>query len=431
MMSVRTLVRLTVPRPPVSRPPVSRPGLSSWAAIFVLVGVGLSAAAQAPAPEAQVPTTSLPATQRPDVLILQPKADETVFGTVEVVAEVLSAEEIAEVVFIVDGREVARVSEPPFRTEVDVGQDNVEHTFEVIALSVSGTEGRSLRTTPSITVDEKLDLELQQLYVTVTQDGERVLHLLRDSFRILDDGEPQEIVTFEPGDVPLTAAILVDASFSMKGNRLRMAVQGARRFVEEMKELDEASLILFSDRLLYATDFTDDPQHLTQALSEVRAGGGTAINDHLYLALKRLEAEQGRRVVILLTDGVDIESTLDMEEVLWMVGRSQALVYWIRVLDDDAGLSRFTAWRNAEGHRQELAQLAQAVTESGGRIVNIQDLDQSEEVFQEILRELREQYVLGYYPTRNVNDGSWHEVQVQILDGAGYDVRTREGYIDF
>ena len=365
------------------------------------------------------------------MLILQPKADETVFGTVEVVAEVLSAEEIAEVVFIVDGREVARVSEPPFRTEVDVGQDNVEHTFEVIAISVLGTAGRSLRTTPSITVDEKPDLELQQLYVTVTRDGERALHLLRDSFRILDDGESQEIVTFEPGDVPLTAAILVDASFSMKGERLRMAVHGARRFVEEMKELDEASLILFSDRLLYATDFTDDPQQLTQALTEVRAGGGTAINDHLYLALKRLEAEQGRRVVILLTDGVDIESTLDMDEVLWMVGRSQALVYWIRVLDDDAGLSRFTAWRNAEGHRQELAQLAQAVTESGGRIVNIQGLEQSEEVFQEILRELREQYVLGYYPTRNVNDGSWHKVQVQILDGADYDVRTREGYIDF
>lgn len=369
------------------------------------------------------------AAQVPDVLVLQPKAGEFVFGEVEIVAEVLSAEEIAEVVFHVDGREVARVSKPPFRTSADVGEDNVEHTFEVIAISTSGAEGRTLRTTPAITENETLDLELQQLYVTVTRGEERVLHLRRGDFRILDDGRPQDIVTFEPGDVPLTAAILVDASFSMKGDRLRLAVQGARRFVEEMKDLDEATMLLFSDRLLYATAFTRDPEALTAALSEVRAGGGTAINDHLYLALKRLESEQGRRVVILLTDGVDVESTLPMENVLWMVGRSQALVYWIRLLEDDRELSRFTAWRDAEGHKKELTQLGQAVTESGGRIVTIQSLEQAEQVFREILLELREQYVLGYYPSHNINDGSWHKVQVQVE--GGYSVRTREGYIDF
>jgi len=369
--------------------------------------------------------------QVPDVLILEPKAGETVFGEVEVVAEVLSAENIREVVVKLDGREVARISKPPFRTTVDVGSDNVEHTFEVVAISTSGAEGRSLRTTPAITVDEELDIELQQLYVTVTQGDQRVLHLTRDDFNIIDNGELQDMVTFEPGDVPLTAAILVDASFSMKGDRLRLAVQGAQSFVRDMKELDEASLILFSDRLLYATDFTREPEAMATALSEVRAGGGTAINDHLYLALKWLEAEQGRRVVILLTDGIDIESTLPMENVLWMVGRSQTLVYWIRLLADEAGLSRFTSWRNAEGHRRELSLLAQAVTESGGRIVNIGSLEESERVFREILSELREQYVLGYYPKQNVNDGSWHQVRVRIRGGSSYSVRTREGYIDF
>lgn len=407
---------------------VPRVPLGMWLALCALAAGGALAAAQKLQPSE---SQSLPPTfaRVPDVLILQPKTGETVFGEVEVLAEVLSAEPIAEVIFKLDGREVARVSKPPFRTTVDVGQDNLEHTFEVVAVSHSGAEGRTLRTTPRIAVDEKLDIELQQLYVTVTRQGVRILHLPRYAFQILDEGQPQEIVTFEHGDVPLTAAILVDASFSMKGDRLRLAVRGAQRFVEEMKELDEATLILFSDRLLYATAFTQDPAALTAALSEVRAGGGTAINDHLYLALKWLEAEQGRRVVILLTDGVDVESTLDMQKVLWMVGRSQALVYWIRLTDDEAGLSRFTAWRNAEGHQQELDSLAQAVTESGGRIVDIQDLQQAEAVFREILRELREQYVLGYYPTQNVNDGSWHKVKVEVQGDVH--VRTREGYIDF
>jgi Ca-activated chloride channel family protein len=425
----------STPSPPVpaseSRSRSLRFGVPMGALLAVSLALwGLGGGGVAPtAAQSGEPPDSRAIAPVPDVLILQPKVGETVFGPVEVVAEVLSAEPITEVIFQVDGREVARVSEPPYRTTVDVGQDNVEHTFEVVAVSDTGAEGRALRTTPRITVDEKLDIELQQLYVTVTRRGVRILHIPRDNFRILDDGQPQAIVTFEPGDVPLTAAILVDASFSMKGERLRLAVRGARSFVEDMKDLDEATLMLFSDRLLYATPFTKDPEALTAALNEVHAGGGTAINDHLYLALKWLEAEQGRRVVILLTDGVDVESTLDMDKVLWMVGRSQTLVYWIRLTDEESELSRFTAWRDAEGHRQQIAQLGQAVTESGGRIVDIQDLQQAESVFREILRELREQYVLGYYPSHNVNDGSWHDVKVEVEGDV--QVRTREGYIDF
>lgn len=403
----------------LARPILGAPVCAALLTLGLAAGVG-------PVPAAAQETG---AASVPDVLILQPRAGETVFGEVEVVAEVLSAEEIARVVFRLDGREVGRDATPPFRVVVDVGQDNVAHEFEVVAVTTAGVEGSAVRTTPPITVDEQLDLELQQLYVTVTRDDERVLQLPRRDFRILDNGMPQDIVTFEPGDVPLTAALLVDASASMAGDRLQMAVRGARRFVEEMKDLDEATLLLFSDRLLYSTPFTDDPELLTAALTEVTAGGGTAINDHLYLALKWLEARQGRRVVVLLTDGIDVESGLDMEQVLWMVGRSQALVYWIRVLEEDTDLARFTSWRDATGHRRELQLLAQAVQESGGRIVDIHDLQQAESVFREILRELREQYVLGYYPSDNSNDGSWHEVEVRVR--GPYSVRTREGYIDF
>lgn len=376
--------------------------------------------------------TSL-AAQAPDVLLLAPRGTEPVFGSVEMKADVLASEAVEEVVFFVDGREVARFAAPPYQATVEVGPDNVEHVFQVVARTVSGVEGRAARETPRLRVDEEMELELQQLYVTLQQSGgERVLGLDADAFTVLDDGARQELVTFEPGDVPFTATLLVDASTSMRGDRLRLAVNGASSFVRGMKELDEASLVLFSDRLLYSTPFSGDPAPLERALESVEARGGTAINDHLYLALKRLEGHQGRRVAILLTDGIDIESALDMEEVLWMARRSQTLIYWIRLIEQDQqAVTRFSSWRDPESHREEIQLLEQAVLESGGRIVPIERLEDAAGVFSGILRELREQYVLGYYPLVNTNDGSWHDVEVKVRGAGSAQVRTREGYIDF
>lgn len=371
--------------------------------------------------------------QVPDILILEPKAGEPVFGEVEIQADVLASESIEEVLFLVDGREVARFAAPPYRVTVDVGQANVEHVFEFVARTASGTEGRAGRRTPPLRVDEEMDLELQQLYVTLQgSDGRRILGLGADAFEILDNDARQKMVTFEPGDVPFTATILVDASTSMRGDRLRLAVNGALSFVQGMKDLDEAALLLFSDRLLYSTPFSGDSAPMEAALESVRARGGTAINDHLYVALKRLESRQGRRVAILLTDGIDIESALEMEKVLWMARRSQTLIYWIRLIDEgQQGVTRFSSWRDPESHRQELQLLEQAVRESGGRIVPIERLEDAAGVFSGILRELREQYVLGYYPIVNTNDGSWHEVEVRVRGAGSAKVRTREGYVDF
>lgn len=371
--------------------------------------------------------------QPPDILITSPSGGKPAFGEVEVSVEVLAAEEIATVELRVDGKTLHQWVSPPFRTVVDVGQDNVEHRFEIVARTRSGSEGTALRVTPAIAVDDELDLELQQLYVTVRDAaGRRVTQLPQNAFRVVDDDAEQSLVTFQPGNVPFTAAILVDASTSMRGGRLRRAITGAESFVRGMEDLDEASLLLFSDRLLYRTPFSGDAGAVNEALATVEAAGGTAINDHLYLALKSLEGRQGRRVVILLTDGVDIESALSMEDVRWMARRSQALVYWIRLVEKDMGtVYRSSSWRNPREHERELAVLQQVVEESGGRVLNLDRLEGSPEVFREILKELREQYVLGYYPSSNHNDGAWHAVKVRVRNFSPGAVRTREGYIDF
>ncbi len=284
---------------------------------------------------------------------------------------------------------------------------------------------------PEIHIDEVINVELQQLYISVTRgSGAPVLNLTAADFEILDDGEPQTVSTFARGDLALSAVLLLDASASMEGDRLRTAVDGARAFLSRVLPQDELSLMLFSDELLLRTPFSNDAATLLAPVSGVTARGGSAINDHLYLSLKELEGRLGRKVVVLLSDGVDIESTLGMEDVRWAARRSQALIYWVRLQDPARGrIERSSAWRDRQGHGEQLRLLETAVAESGGRVEVIPDVDRVGAALQTILRELREQYVLGYQPTQDRNDGAWHKVEVRVRNGQGK-ARTRDGYVD-
>jgi len=365
-----------------------------------------------------------------DVVLLEPTALEAVFGEVDVEAEVIFPGEIAQVELLVDGRRVGSRTEPPWRFTVDVGQENVEHRFEVIAYDPLGAVGRSVVVTPRIKIDEAVDVGLQQLYVTASRSGERILDLEPEDFRIFDNDDPQDLVTFGRGDLPLAAVLLIDSSESMQGERFRAALEGARAFASGMRSLDEAMLMLFSDQLLHATAFTNDPGELLAPLGGLDAGGNTAINDHLFMALKLLEARQGRRVVVLMSDGADLHSVLSMADVLWKAHRSPALIYWIRLETGGGGSGFSTAWRDVEGNRRELEELERAVGASGGRIASISSTEEIEPAFREILSELRDQYVLGYYPSDERRDGTWHEIEVET-SRSGLSIRTRGGYVDF
>lgn len=365
------------------------------------------------------------------VIFAAPAAETPAFGTTEVVIAAAGSEAIARVELYFNGRRIGEDAAAPYVFSVDLGQENVDRTLRAVAVGVAGGRGEATLALPSLRVDEIIALRLQQLFVTVTRDGSRVLNLERGQFRVIDAGERQQLVTFERGEVPLTAALLVDASASMAGARLQAALRGARSFATGMAELDEAMLVLFSDRALLATDFTSEPAVFATALEQVQSEGGTALNDQLYAALLRLEARQGRRVVVVLSDGVDVDSVLDIAQVEEVAARSQALVYWIRLLDDKAGLgtSILSAWRGTEDHKRELEGLPRLVQSSGGRVLELPRVEEAEAAFRDILAELREQYVLGYYPSNARSDGRWHPVKIEI-DGLGLSVRTRAGYRD-
>ena len=134
---------------------------------------------------------------------------------------------------------------------------------------------------------------------------------------------------------------------------------------------------------------------------------------------------------MLLSDGVDVDNLLEMEQVEEVAARSQALVYWIRLIDEESGpdVTYLSAWRGREEHRREMDGLRRLVETSGGRILDLPRVEEAEAAFREILAELREQYVLGYYPSNSKGDGRWHSVKVDVK-GSGFSVRSRAGYRD-
>jgi Ca-activated chloride channel family protein len=376
------------------------------------------------------------AAQPVEVTITSPPAGYAAFGQVTVAAEVKAGEPVRKVVFFVDERQVGAVTVRPFSVVANLGQDNVEHHFRVVAHLASGASGEATLVTPRIAVDQEVRFDLQQLYVSARMGEERVLDLKREEFEVFDGGEDQEITAFARGDIPFTAVVLLDSSLSMQGERLTAALSGAQAFIAGMRPLDEVKLVVYCDHTIKTTPFTSVPDVLVAGLSGIAAHGGTTLSDHLFLALKLLEERQGRRVVVVLSDGIDSHSALSMPEVLFKARQSQALIYWIRLQDEPGGqnaddkVSLFSAWRDKDWYREHLRLLRRGVEESGGTITSVRKLDEIRPAFHGILEELREQYVLGYYPKDLQHDGRWRKVKVKV-GRSGVRLLAREGYLDF
>jgi len=362
------------------------------------------------------------------VTIDSPSPFESVFGEIEIAAQVYGEEALDRLELLVNGESVGVLRYPPFSVRVDVGLDNIDRTFEVRAYGRWGGFGSSVVDTHMVSITDQVEVALRQLFVSVTNSAAHDFELDRDSFTVIDSGIRQQLVTFGRGDIPITAVLLVDASESMRGAALEAALSGARSFLDQMNELDEAMLMMFADRPLAVSEFTQDKSELLAELSHIDAGGPTALNDHLYAALRMLDERRGRRVVVLISDGADVLSGLGIEDVLWKIRRSDAQLFWIR-LDTQGTLAFSSAWRNAEANQAEWEGLEQAVKESGGRIEVLPGVEQIHQAFANILRDLRSQYALGYYPTERQRDGDWRQVRVKVADSRAR-IRFRAGYVD-
>ena len=374
--------------------------------------------------------TSLPAAPPFTVAIVAPRPDAPLFGEVEVRIAVRPSTPLDRIEVYVDGVRSGVQTQPPWRLVVDVGERNAEHLLEVVAVARSGARASARLTSPAVAAQEEIDVALRPLFVRVERDGAPLRDLVRDDFTVYDEGARQHLVTFERGDVPFAAVVLLDASVSMREGRLEAAISGVEAFARAMQSNDEAKMLLFADRVLLETPFTHAPAFLTLGLSTAKPAGGTALNDALFLALARLEPTTGRKAVLVLSDGIDVDSVLSMADVRAVVQRSGVIVYWLRVgAGEPSSPDAFTPWRDAPTQRREKRLFADTVAESGGRTLEVAGARDVQPALAAVLQDLRDQYVLGYYPSVSRGTDVWHEVKVEVR-APGATVRTHKGYLE-
>lgn len=369
--------------------------------------------------------------ESPTVEIASPTPGRSLFGEILVEARVGAAEALEAVEVWLDGSRVGTLTPPAFQLRVNVGEDNRSRLIEVVARTVSGVEGRARRTYPPVRIDERVELQLQQVFVTVTKkNGQRTLGLSKEHFEVRDNRRKQPIVTLESGEIPFSAVLLLDASISMKGPQMKAVEQGARTFVEGLADLDEARMIVFAERLIAATGFTMLPDELVEVIPAQEVAGGTALFDHLFWAAHLLKNRLSRRVILLLSDGHDVHSVLPMDQVTEALQRSEIQVYWIQVLEpgeEEKERQFFHSFLPPKEILRQRKLLRTTVKRSGGRILRVHHPQEIVGALAEVLQELRDQYAIGFYPKPNVSDGSWHDLEVEVLV-PGLTTKARKGY---
>jgi Ca-activated chloride channel family protein len=270
----------------------------------------------------------------------------------------------------------------------------------------------------------RVNVRLVRLLVTVKDaKGGLVGTLNKNNFSVYDNGAKQEIAVFEHHtDQPLSIAVLFDTSASV-GIALKYEVESATRFLHavlrEGNPDDQVSLYSFNWEVRAQTGFTRRTERLERALHTMRAEGGTSLYDAIYLASQDMERREGRHVIIVVTDGGDTTSYKDFHAALDAAQRADAVIYPILVMPikNDAG-------RNIGGENA----LTTLSNGTGGMVFTPNLGPGLDEAFDDILRALRTQYLLGFYPKDvPLTKNRFHQLRVSP-DRQGLRVITRSGY---
>lgn len=262
------------------------------------------------------------------------------------------------------------------------------------------------------------------LNCTVLHDGQLVPGLKKEDFRVSEDGVRQKIVSFQHTDLPVSFALVVDNSGSMAGKRPAVN-KAALDLIAASNPRDEAFVVNFSDEAFIDQDFTSDRARLRAALSHFDARGATALYDAVAASADHLAAagKNPKQVLILITDGEDDASTLNLDQAIARVRQlSGPVIYSIGLLFGH-DLSR----PEAKQARKALEALS---NETGGVAFFPKNLAEVDPIAAEVAQEIRNQYTIGYHSTKPTSVPGFRTVVVEAhAKGRGkLTVRTRTGY---
>ena len=261
------------------------------------------------------------------------------------------------------------------------------------------------------------------IYATVTDaTGRLVTNLSRENFAIFDNGKPQPVALFANDPQPITMTAMLDTSGSMVPN-VGLVRNATMALVGYLKPDDRVRLGTFGGRILLSPAFTNNASDLARFVWErLRPGGGTPLWDAVDVAMDTLVDRQGRRVVLVFSDGKDSQSRLKMKDALRRAEREEFMVYAIGCWGAKNG-GRFPIGQNLEKPDDGLRKIAE---DTGGGYVELQWTDDLDASFRRVAEELHSQYVLGFAPDKA--DGKVHRLEVRV-NAPGFTVRTRKNYI--
>jgi len=233
---------------------------------------------------------------------------------------------------------------------------------------------------------------------------------------VVENGIEQKVDTFQEAVSPVSVVLALDASGSMK-KAAPVAQEAARRFVQALRAEDQLATVLFADQSEVVHELSKDRQLSLAAIDKYQAKGGTALYDALCDSLIRLKAVEGRRVIVVVTDGRDEDnpgtgpgSARSFDDVLQYAKDIDAVVYGIGI--------------GTKVDRPRLETLAEA---SGGQAYFPEDASQLDEPYRRIVEHLRRRWVLAYTSTNSKHDGSWRAVEIRT-HALNAVVRSRGGY---
>ncbi len=257
------------------------------------------------------------------------------------------------------------------------------------------------------------------IYATVVDSGGRLVPgLERGDFSVLDNGKPAEVSLFSNASQPFSAVVMLDTSASMTAN-LKLLNRAAEQFLMRLLPVDRAQVGAFNDKIQLSGTFTNNRDELIGALNDLYFGNPTRLNDGIAAGLDALKGREGRRVVLVFTDGEDTASRLGFKTVLEQARDEEVMVYSIGLESEYFNGQRVVKSRPSRDLRK-------ISDETGGGYFELLKTADLAPTFTRVAQELRSQYLIGFTPV--ALDGKVHKLEVKV-NRPGMIVRARKSYL--
>ncbi len=394
-----------------------RPRQVALLALFL----GLAASASAGPADVEPPAPRPPEVRSRKgfaIRITNPVRDDFRFGRADIAAEVTAADPslIEKVEFYADDKLVFIDTEAPYQCLFDFGAEPHSWVLRAVATHREGVTVSDTVILRRVVLNYSVSVNRVIVYTTARQKGGDhaiVTDLKKEDLAVEEDGVRQSLLDFYVDQRPVSLAMILDSSTSMQPS-MKTVHAAASRFVDSLGADDKALVIDFDEKVYLLQDLTSNKDQLREAITSTNAFGNTALYDALYASYRKLRSVEGRKAIILLTDGEDTASKFSFRRVLDQAKISEIIIYPI-------GLG--TSVMDLE-LRRILKTLAE---ETGGRAYFPDKVEDLGGVYGEIARELKNQYYITYEPTNDNWDGRWRKIRL-LTPRRDLDLRTRSGY---